>query len=326
MSKTKETQTRITSVENTRKITQAMEMVAATKMKRAIDSALQTRRYAKIGWSIAQNIAINSNNGEELHPFLCQDPFNNNNFLPKSSTVGIVLIASNRGLCGGFNNNITHKVHHLVQSINTKYSTDITVDVIILGKKGHLINKYYGYNISAEFEKKDITNDSQEIIAPTKMAIDNYISGKYSKVYLAYTDYVSAFKQVPRIKQLLPIKIDKEDPYLAKAEGMFAQKSAVAGNGQNGTKEEILTREYVFEPNAKQVLQKILPRLIEVQLFQALLESNASEHSARMVTMHQATDASKNMIEELRLTYNKERQSNITREISEISSSAEALS
>lgn len=326
MSKTKETQQRITSVKNTQKITQAMEMVAATKMKRAVDSALRTRRYSNVGWSIAQDIVFNNNgNGGEMHPFLKKDPFKDDCPDKETRKIGVVVITSNRGLCGGFNSSIINKAHRLIKRLKRKQGEDLEVDIITIGKKGHLLNKYYGYNISAEFEKEDVTNDFQEVVAPTKMAIDNYLSGEYCKVYLVYTDYVSAFKQIPRAKQVLPIvDIDEEDSHLGRAEGMFAEKSSTAGNGDED-KKDCSSCEYLFEPNPKEVLEKMLPRLVEIQFFQALLEANASEHSARMVTMHQATDASKKMIEELRLAYNKERQANITREISEISSSAEAL-
>ncbi|MDA3815456.1 MAG: ATP synthase F1 subunit gamma [Patescibacteria group bacterium] len=326
MSKTKETQRRITSVQNTQKITQAMEMVAATKMKRAIDFALKTRRYSNVGWSIAQDIVFNKNRGNgEMHPFLKKDPFKDNCSDNETKKIGVVVITSNRGLCGGFNSSIVNKAHRLIKRLKRKQGGDLEVDVITIGKKGHLLNKYYGYNISAEFEKEDITNDFQEIVAPTKMAIDKYLSGEYCKVYLVYTNYVSAFKQVPRAKQVLPIvDIDEEDPHIGRAEGMFAEKSSTARNEDESIK-DCSSCEYLFEPNPKEVLEKMLPRLVEIHFFQALLETNASEHSARMVTMHQATDASKEMIEELRLSYNKERQANITREISEISSSAEAL-
>jgi F-type H+-transporting ATPase subunit gamma len=328
MSKTKETQRRIISVQNTHKITQAMEMVAATKMKRVVDSALKTRRYSNVGWSIAQDIVENNNGGNgEMHPFLREDPFKEKCSEKENQKVGVVVITSNRGLCGGFNSSIINRAHRLIKKLKKKQKENLEVDVIIIGKKGRLLNKYYGYNISAEFEKEDITNDFQEVVAPAKMAMDGYLSGEYCKVYLVYTDYVSAFKQIPRAKQLLPIvNIDEEDSHLGRAEGMFAEKSSTAGNGDSERKKDCSSCEYLFEPNPKEVLEKMLPRLVEIQFFQALLEANASEHSARMVTMHQATDASKNMIEELRLAYNKERQANITREISEISSSAEALS
>ena len=160
------------------------------------------------------------------------------------------------------------------------------------------------------------------------MIISDYLSGKYDKVMVAYTDYISAAKQIPRVKQLLPIDITAQDEYL----GIVGQdtrlgldKKFIKTKESKHLGDEQFVYEYTFEPSPKEVLDEIIPRLIEVQLFQALLESNASEHSARMTAMQQATDAAGDLVNELILSYNKERQASITAEIAEISAGANAL-
>ncbi|MCK4553559.1 F0F1 ATP synthase subunit gamma, partial [Candidatus Parcubacteria bacterium] len=178
-------------------------------------------------------------------------------------------------------------------------------------------------------------SEIKEILPVAKMALDDYLSGKYDKIMVAYTDYVSASKQIPRVKQLLPIDIAAQDEHLGivgkdirvgldkefveEKEKKYLRSDPSASSGQR------FVYEYTFEPSPKEVLDEMIPRLIEVQLFQALLESNASEHSARMSSMHQATEAAGDLVSELTLFYNKARQASITAEIAEISAGANAL-
>jgi len=320
MANTKEIVRRIKSVGNTKKITKAMEMVAAAKMRRAVEAVLKTRTYANLSWTTVLNISRASGVGKHTHPLLTKKE--------KVEKVGIVLMTSNRGLCGGFNSAIVNKA---IESIK-KYQTDksIETEFILVGKKGLVVKSRYGHDIIAEFDKNDIASEVTEVTALAKLIIDDFLNNKYDKVMVAYTDFVSTSQQVPRIKQLLPIDIEAEDEYLGivgKDTRVGLDKEYIEEKEKKYLKDEEKKRSFVFnyEPNAQEVLNQMIPRLIEVQLFQALLESNASEHSARMAAMHQATDAAGDIITELTLFYNKARQAAITNEIAEISAGANAL-
>jgi F-type H+-transporting ATPase subunit gamma len=197
-----------------------------------------------------------------------------------------------------------------------------------LDEKEPSVSKYYGYNIAADFPKQDAVVGIAEVSPIAKMVIADYLSGRYDKIMVAYTDFVNAGKQIPRVKQLLPIDMSTQDEYL----GIVGQDSRIGLDKEyleikegKHLSDESYEYEYTFEPNAKEVLEDMLPRLIEVQVYQAILESNASEHSARMASMHQATEAASDMVKELTLFYNKARQASITAEIAEISAGANAL-
>ena len=321
MASARDIQNRIKSISNTKKITKAMEMVAASKMRRAIEAVLKTRTYANLSWRIVLNLsqAGNGNDKKALHPLLTKRK--------RIKKVGIILISSNRGLCGGFNTAIINKAHNSVK-MHMKPGKE-KPEFIIIGKKGAIVKKYYNYDIAAEFPKADIISEIKEVLPIAKIVLDDYLNGKYDKIMVAYTDYVSAAKQIPRVKQLLPIDISTQDEYLGivgEDTRVGIDKEFIDKKKEQRLQDEKHSYEYTFEPNPKEVLDEMIPRLIEVQLFQALLESNASEHSARMSAMHQATDAAKDMVDELTLFYNKSRQAAITNEIAEISAGANALS
>lgn len=320
MASTKEIQRRIKSIQSTKKITKAMEMVAASKMRKAIEAVLRTRTYANLSWETILHLS-NLDKIAALHPLLKKRE--------KVKRVGIVLITSNRGLCGGFNTAIINKVQKSIQQ-HMEPGKEKPAFVLI-GKKGLAVNKYFGYEIAAQFEKADIISEVSEVFPISRIVIDDYLSGKYDKIMVAYTDYVNAARQVPRVKQLLPVDIEAEEKYLGivgedtrlKTDKEYIEdkkKKHLSGADKSG-----FNYDYTFEPSPTEVLNEMVPRLIEVQLFQALLESNASEHSARMTAMHQATDAANDMKEELTLYYNKARQAGITSEIAEISAGALAL-
>lgn len=321
MANTKEIQRRIKSISNTKKITKAMEMVAASKMRKAIEAVLKTRTYANLSWTTVLNLSQAINSGRNLHPLFIKRE--------KIKTIGIILITSNRGLCGGFNTALVNKVresidkHHFVNG-----EEEITTEFINVGKKGKIIYTRFNYKIAAEFPKLDICYEVKEAIPIARLIIDDYLAGKYDKIMVAYTDFASASKQIPRVKQLLPVDIDAHDDHL----GIVGHNTRVGADKEYiKSKEEKYLKDkggsYVFnyEPSPEEVLDEMLPRLIEIQLFQALLESNASEHSARMTAMHQATDAAGDLVDELTLFYNKARQAAITSEIAEISAGAKAL-
>jgi len=315
MAKTKEIQRRIKSVNNTKKITKAMEMVSAAKMRKAVEAVLKTRTYANLAWVTILNIAGSSESGKFLHPLL--------HIRPESKKVAVILVSSNRGLCGSFNSNIISKA---VDSIKKHGSVD--TDFILIGKKGLAVNSRYKYNVAAEFSKVDYISEIKEVMPIARLAIDDFLSGKYDKVFVAYTDFVSASKQVPRVKQILPVDIEAEDEYLGvvgKDEKVGSDKTYIASKEDKYLRDNGYKYIFKYEPSSEDVLNQMIPRLIEVQLFQALLESNASEHSVRMASMHQATEAANDLVKELTLFYNKARQAAITSEIAEISAGANAL-
>ncbi len=322
MAKTRDIQRRIKSIGNTRKITKAMEMVSAAKMRKAVEAVLRTRTYANLSWATVLNVsrAIN-NSGGNLHPLLSKRK--------EIKRVAIVLIASNRGLCGGFNSAVVNKAHESIQKHHYRDGKmSVEADIVLVGSKGEVIYRYYGYNIAAEFPKADLANQTKEISPIATMVLNDFINKKYDKIMVAYTDYVSAIKQVPRVKQLLPIDISISDDYLGivgQDSRLKLDKEFIDRKEKKHSSKGKFNYEYIFEPNPQQVLDQMIPRLIEVQLLQAVLESNASEHSARMAAMHQANEAAGDLVEELTLFYNKARQASITSELAEISAGASAL-
>ncbi|MDD2434234.1 MAG: ATP synthase F1 subunit gamma [Clostridia bacterium] len=313
MAKTKEISRRIKSISNTKKITRAMEMVAAAKMRKAVDAVLGTRTYANLSWETVLHLAAMSHSkGGEVHPFLTKKD--------KTEKVAMILITSNRGMCGAYNSAIIAKVKDSIAK-----HPGVPVDFILIGKKGLSVYAQK-YPVAAEFPKHDEMSNAREALPIVKLVMDEYLAGKYDKIFVAYTDFVNPIKQIPRIKQLLPINIDTEDEYLG-----------IVSDARVGTSKEIVEGkrlkhlreghgfDYIFEPSPEEVLDRMIPRLLEVQVYQTLLEANASEHSARMSAMHQATEAANDMVSELTLFYNKARQAGITAEIAEISAGANAL-
>lgn len=314
MAKTKEISRRIKSVANTKKITRAMEMVAAAKMRKALEAVLKTRTYANLSWETVLHLAkLSQAQSEPLHKLLAKRK--------KINRVAIIVISSNRGLCGGFNSSLVAKVKESI------VRHPVQTDFILVGRKASGLYGLANTEVAAEFPKEDILNKISEIAPITKMVINDYLDHKYDKVLVAYTDFISASRQVARVKQLLPVDLSVEenlgligvDSPAAVSKTMLTEKGAKHLTSEQGA------HEFVFEPSPRAVLNKIIPRLLEVQLFQAFLESNASEHSARMSAMHQATEAASDMVAELTLFYNKARQAGITAEIAEISAGANAL-
>lgn len=275
---------RIKSVKNTRKITKAMELVAASKMRRAVSSVLGTRPFASLAWETVRSVAKITD--PSTHPLLAPRP--------EIKKVLFVLITSDRGLCGGFNARMLKEA----MKVLAQYQ-NAPVDVITVGKRGADTMRRVGRPIVASFV--DLTNSPKyaDIRPITRLILEEYLNGTYDKVVIGYTDYISALTQKPNLVDLLPLKPIEE--------------------------EEAGSTEYVFEPNPREVLDALLPKIVETQVWQALLESAASEHSARMMAMRSASDAALDMINSLTFTFNQARQAGITREIAEISSGKAAL-
>lgn len=311
----RELRRRIKSIQNTKKITKAMEMVSAAKMRKAVESVLATRDYANLAWSTIMQLSERTDS--KHHPLLRKRE--------KIEKVAVVLVSSNRGLCGAFNMQVVQKA---IDSIKLHESKVKETEVITFGTKGRDIAKNLGYNIVADFPKEDITKKATDVSPIAKMIIDKFAVGEYDKVFVTFTDFETSMKQVPRVKQLLPIETQPDD-YLGvvgKSKGVGSTKDFIKEKADKYLVKGSFTYEYVFEPNPAEVLKLMLPRLIEMQIYQAVLESEASEHSSRMMAMKNATDAAGEMIDDLTLTYNRARQASITQEIAEISSGAAALS
>ena len=301
---------RIKSVTNTKKITKAMELVAASKMRRAVQSVLATRPYANLGW---ETILELSKKLPELHPLL----FKNEGI----EKILLVLITSDRGLCGGFNAQMLKKAVEF-----SKHPKNTIFDVVSVGKKGQDLARRMRWNMVASFSNMANHATTSDVRPVSALAMNDFIAKKYKKVYVAYTDFKSSLSQIPVVKQLLPLERDEElggitspQPSPSKGEGVAPVPLL--------SKERLgeVSSEFLFEPSPKEVLEAVLPRMVEVQVYQAILESTASEHSARMVAMKNATESAKDMIDDLVFTFNQVRQGGITREIAEISAGKAAL-
>ncbi len=267
-----------------------MEMVSAAKMRKAQTQALNTRIYARLAWELIQNLSRKTHS--KMHRLLRR---------PKQvKKIGIVLMSSNRGLIGNFNNQIAASAINYAK----KYPE---AEFVTLGKKGRDAVRKRGFTIAAEFEKKEAAMSIADLLAMARLVIEDFVSGKYDKVILVYMDFISTLRQKPRVRELLPLA-QRPDETLG----------AVGFESVDSVNYKLQTADYLFEPSADQVLEVLLPRLTEVQIYQAFLETVASEHSARMIAMKNATDAAADLISELTLEFNQLRQEAITKEISEI--------
>jgi len=313
----RELKRRIKSVGNTRKITRAMEMVAASKMRRAVAAVLSIRPYAHSAWSILTNMARAFENYET--PLLAAR---------EVKRICLILVTSNRGLCGGFNSQILRRVMEQVKKptllkvnrVGGKRiesgipDEQIEIDFITVGRKGADTVRKFGKNIVATFDDLSYLPKAEDVRSLARLVIDDYSAEKFDKVVIAYTDYISTVSQQPKLRQILPIsKIDLEKQ-LAEID-IHAEELGLVGPPM----------EYKVEPDARAILENILPRLVEMQIYHAILESNASKESARMVAMRNATDAATDMVDGLTLIYNQIRQAGITQEIAEISAGRAAL-
>lgn len=289
---TKAIKRRIKSVTNTRKITKAMELVAASKMRKAVNSVLMSRPYSKMAWATVQSISKKVDTSQ--HPLLRERA--------ETIDVLVLLVSSDRGLAGGYNTNIVKTV---LQEIR-RLGESVNIQTVCIGKRGADAMRRTGTPILASFT--EITNNTkfEEVLPIGRMVIDEFSSGKFDKVLLVYTDFVSAISQKPLVVELLP----------------FGEGDR---GGQGRTGEDKGPAEYTFEPSPEEVLDKMLPRLVETMVYQAVLEAAASEHSSRMLAMRNASDNAGEMIDDLTFTFNQARQAGITQEIAEISSGKAAL-
>jgi F-type H+-transporting ATPase subunit gamma len=304
MAGTKEIKRRIKSVKNTKKITKAMELVAASKMRRAVAQALSSRLYASYSWELLTSLG--SRLEEVTHPYFNEQ---------KDGKTLLVLITSNGSLCGGYNSQIIKKA---INMLNPRGKTSLVgeIDIITVGKKGDDAMRRVKQNVIATFTELPTVLGIQDIIPISTLLTSEYKKGTYKDVYVAYTDFVSALSQKPNIRKLLPIS--KEE-----------LKEMIDSVGDEKEKEiETSTNEipYLFEGNIDELIEKLAEKLVRMQIYQMLLESGASEQSARMVAMKNASEAAGEMIDDLTLVFNKARQAGITQEISEISAGMASVS
>ena len=302
MPSTQEFRRRIKSVNNTKQITKAMEMIASIKMQKATRFAAMARSYTQNAWNMLSKLAAIVL--PENHPLLSPRVVRQ---------TAVILITSDRGLCGSYNSEVLKKfVAFEKEQCDCDGKSCGTYmgncDVIAVGKKGAEFTKRYKTGkLIAEFPGFENNIQPEDVTPISKMTSDEYLAGKYDRVVVIYSHFESSLRQIPVVKQILPIS----DEHIDKA-GIWAEEE----------KNEI---EYKFEPSPDAVLEGILKQFLRVQIYGSILEANASEHSARMVAMKNATDSAGDLIDELKLIYNSVRQGSITREIAEISGAAEAM-
>ncbi|GAA5496629.1 ATP synthase gamma chain [Rubritalea halochordaticola] len=290
---------RIKSVKNTAQITRAMQLVAAAKMKKAQDQALAGREYADKLNQVLVNLKENTT--EEAHPLLEKR---------EGKKTLTLVISTDKGLCGGLNTN-------LLKAVKKAEAEGEEVHYLTVGRKLRLQLAKAKKELKADFVVVDPVPFS-EARPIAKYLTEQFLSGEYDVVKVAFTNFVSTLTQTPHVSQLLPIEADK-----------LAEKRDYEGVGKDEIKEtdhaKALEKDYLFEPSAEAVLDNILPLYINFQIYQMLLEARASEHSARMVAMKAATDNAKGMIDDLTLEYNKLRQAAITAELLEITTAMKAM-
>jgi len=285
----KEIRGKIKSVENTKKITKAMEMVAASKMRKAQDRMRAARPYSEKVRNVAAHLG--QANPEYVHPFMKTND--------EAKNAGFIVVTTDKGLCGGMNTNVLRAVTAKLRELQ---SQGATADAVAIGNKGLGFLNRIGAHVVSHVTGLGDTPHLDRLIGPVKVLLDAYAEGKLKAVYLCYTRFINTMKQESVVEQLLPLAAPVADDTAGKP-----------------------SWDYIYEPDAQSVIDELLVRYAESLVFQAVAENMASEQSARMVAMKAATDNAGNVIGELKLIYNKTRQAAITKELSEIVSGAAAV-
>ncbi|MEO1840015.1 MAG: F0F1 ATP synthase subunit gamma [Pseudomonadota bacterium] len=283
----KEIRTKIKSIQNTQKITKAMEMVAASKMRRAQERMHQARPYAQKMRNVIAHVS--QANLEYKHSFTLERPV---------KRVGFIIISSDRGLCGGLNINLFRDV---VNALTEWQSQSAEIDVTTIGSKGFQFFNRVGANIVSEATRLGDTPHLDDLIGPVKVMLDAYTDNRIDRLYLVHNHFQSTMSQTPQLEQLIPIHAEQPDETLSNH------------------------WDYLYEPDAKDVVDALMTRYIESLVYQSVVENIACEMAARMVAMKSASDNAGDLIDELQLVYNKARQASITQEISEIVGGAAAV-
>jgi F-type H+-transporting ATPase subunit gamma len=288
----KEIRGKIKSVENTKKITKAMEMVAASKMRKAQERMRAARPYSEKIRNIASNLG--QANPEYTHAFMQAND---------AKTTGFIVVTTDKGLCGGMNTNVLRVVTGKLRELQAAGNS---AQAVAIGNKGLGFLNRVGAKVVSHATQLGDTPHLEKLIGPVKVLLDAYTKGELSAVYLCYTKFINTMKQEPMVQQLLPLSAD----------AMHAETKA--SGTQHGW-------DYLYEPDAQTVIDDMLTRYVEALVYQAVAENMASEQSARMVAMKSATDNAGSVIGELKLVYNKTRQAAITKELSEIVAGAAAV-
>lgn len=283
----KEIKTQIASIGSTRKITSAMEMVAASKMRRAQDRMQSSRPYARSIRGVIQHLA--KANPEYKHLYMSDR---------EVKRVGFIIVGSDRGLCGGLNVNMFKAA---ISNMKELSSQNVGIDICAVGAKSVSFFRNYGGNVVAAKSGLGDAPELEELIGSVKVMLDSYNEGKLDRLYVVSNEFVNTMTQKPNVAQLLPLQAEEDDDTLNHH------------------------WDYIYEPDARELLTGLLGRYVESMVYQAVVENNACEQAARMLAMKNATDNAGNLIDELQLIYNKARQAAITQEISEIVSGAAAV-
>jgi len=285
----KEIRGKIKSVENTKKITKAMEMVAASKMRKAQERMRTARPYAEKIRQVAGNLS--RANPEYTHPFM--------KINEEAKVSGMIVVTTDKGLCGGMNTNVLRMVTNQLKDVQAKGQS---AEAVAIGNKGLGFLNRVGAKVVSHATGLGDTPHLEKLIGPVKVLLDAYAEGRLNVVYLCYTKFINTMKQEAVVQQLLPLNPNH------------------LNEGEQGR-----DWDYLYEPDAASVIDELLVRYVESQVYQAVAENMASEQSARMVAMKAATDNAGNVINELKLVYNKTRQAGITKELSEIVAGAAAV-
>lgn len=293
MPNTREVRLRIKSVKNISQVTRALQAVSASKVRKAQQGVQQTQPYAERAWRVLSDIAEQPGHAS-LHPLLADRPD------PKN--ILVILITGDRGLAGAYNTNaVRYCLHHFDKN-------ETPVHYVTVGRKGRDLLLRRRKHVIAEFSNLPAWPSFADVSAIGRLAVDEFLLGKADRVHLVYTDFVNMVKQDPQIKQLLPLDVSTEGGRVV--EYQASHRTAAA---------------YIYEPGEAEILNEIVPRFTALQVYQAILESLASEHAARMVAMKNATDSATDLVTALQLEYNKTRQQGITNEILDIVGGANAL-
>lgn len=295
MPSAREVRLRIRSVKNISQVTRALQAVSASKVRKAQQAVLRTRPYATKAWQVLNHIAGQPGR-QTLHPLLTERASIDN--------VLVVLVTGDRGLAGAYNSNI---VRFTLQRFN-QYPKP--VKYITIGRKGRDLMLRRRKEVLAEFSNLPAAPSFADVSAIGRLAVDEFLLGKVDEVYLVYTDFINLARQEPAVKKLLPLEISSE------GEGRVQE----FGRSERGP-----AATYIYEPDQAEILDETIPRFTALQVYQAILESLASEHAARMLAMKNATDAANELVDMLQLDYNKTRQQSITNEMLDIAGGAEAL-
>ncbi len=296
MASTRELRLRVRSIKNLAQVTRALETVSASYVRRAVQATLATRPYAEKAWKVLVHLARQPGHNN-LHPLLTERN--------EIRNVLVVMVSGDRGLAGAYNVNI------LRQTLNHEAKTKVPVSYVAVGRKGRDLLLRRQKNVIAEFSQLPNPPSFADVSAIGRLVVDDFEKGVYDQVYIAYTDFISMVNQKPVIRKLLPLEVNYSD--------------SPADDDDFNVTHHHTNSVFVYEPDQEELLNEIVPRFTALQIYQSILSAQASEHAARMVAMHNATESANELIGALQMEYNKLRQQLITSEMLDITGGAEAL-